>query len=62
MNKVSNSIKLPEPFVHMFVTKCIESCEEHKVNISNYKISAKTTASIKVCETSVIIHKIIDQE
>lgn len=28
VNQISNSIKLPEAFVHMYVTKCIELCED----------------------------------
>ncbi|CAD8204257.1 unnamed protein product [Paramecium pentaurelia] len=28
VNKLSNSIKLPEAFLHMYLTKCIQYCEE----------------------------------
>ncbi|CAD8166190.1 unnamed protein product [Paramecium pentaurelia] len=28
VNKLSNSIKLPEAFLHIYLTKCIQHCEE----------------------------------
>lgn len=60
VNKISQSIKLPEVFLHMYVTKCIELCEEQKVWMERYEEQAPGTDAIR--EAGVRVHQDADQE